>query len=70
MENKIWTVKTAKAYDTVIMGLKLDGGLGKMNEADKSMNGLPTCSTKTSILTPCPTSLEQCNQTPNFLFGD
>lgn len=41
-----------------------------MNEADKQMNALPTCNTKTSILTPCPTSLEQCNQTPNFLFGD
>lgn len=40
MVNKVGTVKTGNFHDKVIMGLMLDGELGKMNVADKWMNGL------------------------------
>lgn len=40
MVNKVGLVKTGNFHDKVIMGLMLDGELGKMNVADKWMNGL------------------------------
>lgn len=70
MENKIWTVKTANVHDKVIMELKLDGGLGKMNEADKQMNGLPTCNTKTSIFVLVLHPWNSATRLLSFLFGD
>lgn len=61
---------TVKIHDNVLVGLKLDGEPGKMNVADKWKNGLCARNKKTSILTPCPTALEHCSQTPNILFGN
>lgn len=71
MVNKTGTVKTLKLCDKVIMGLKLNGELGRTNVTDKWLNGL--CMWYKNIycmVTPCPTTMDNSNQTSNILFGN